>query len=321
MTDPQSPIVILGPTAGGKSALAVELAERLTLAAELISADSMQVYRQLNAGTAKPSAELRQRVVHHLIDVVEPTQPFTVHNWLEQAQKLIRKLPAAGKRPVVVGGTNLYIQALLEGLFDGPGTNLAFRATLAGIQTADLHLQLISVDPAAAHRIHPHDRKRIVRALEVHQATGQPISQWQTQWPEHRPRPDGPIDTTLRSQFILIGLAWPTATINRRINARVKQMFQPPDGIESLPQETRRLEAAGLLGPQARQALGYKQCLAAQRGELTLAQAMEKTQILTRRFAKQQRTWLRRFHTVRWIDASSGSVPQWIAQALQLVDN
>ena len=321
-THPIRPVVILGPTAGGKSELAVALAEALD--GEVIGADSMQVYRHMDAGTAKPSAALRRRVPHHLIDIIEPTEAFTVAHWLERAERLIGELPTRGMRPIVVGGTNLYIRALLEGMFEGPPRDEAFRTALAQVIPQELHQRLRQVDPDAAERISPNDHKRIVRALEVYQATGQPISAWQKQWGGGDGRPsaslggpdaDAPAstDTPYRHNPILLGLAWDTDTINRRINLRVKAMFQPesvepalaaevcPHG-ESLPDEVRRLESARLLGPQARQALGYQQVLEHLAGDLTLPEAFEKTKILTRRFAKSQRTWLRRFRHVHWLE-------------------
>lgn len=295
------PIVILGPTAGGKSDLAVELAERLK--GEIIGADSMQVYRHMDVGTAKPPPELRNRAKHHLIDIVEPTEPFTVHDWLGRAEALIADMQSRGVRPIVVGGTNLYIKALLEGLFEGPPADPAFRASLDAFSPQQLHERLTEVDPAAAERISRNDRRRIVRALEVYEATGKPISEHQTQWDDapRSPKPEA-------RNPILIGLHWPPEAINPRINARVKLMFHPTDDSESLPDETARLEAAGMLGKQAREALGYKQVLAALAGEMTLDEAMEKTKIQTRRFAKQQRTWLRRFGSVRWLEAGGAEI-------------
>jgi tRNA dimethylallyltransferase len=325
---PPRPIVIVGPTAGGKSELAVALAEWFH--GEVLSADSMQVYRHLDAGTAKPAAELRARVPHHLIDIVEPTQRFTVADWLAQAEALIASLQARGVRPIVVGGTNLYLKAMLEGMFtpapaearhDGSrddagacGIDPAFRASLAAVPGAELHQRLLTVDPSAAQRIHPNDRKKLTRALEVFHLTGRPISAWQTQW---QPAACGAAEPApaYRHDPILLGLDWPVEAINRRINARVRQMFFPAASAESLPDEVRRLDAAGLLGPQARQALGYKQVLEHLQGGLTLDEAVEKTKILTRRFAKGQRNWLRRYRGVVWLPAAEPDAPALAAAA------
>ncbi|MFA9479686.1 tRNA (adenosine(37)-N6)-dimethylallyltransferase MiaA [Phycisphaerales bacterium AB-hyl4] len=314
-------IVILGPTAGGKSELAVALAEQLD--GEVLGADSMQVYRHLDAGTAKPEPELRGRVPHHLIDIVEPTDRFTAADWLERARTTIADLHARGKRAIVVGGTNLYLKLLLEGMFDAPapgtpGESPAFRATLEPIAAADLHARLQQVDPVAADRIHLNDRKRLVRALEVHHLTGQPISTLQTQWGQAQ---NAKLETR---NFTLVGLDWPREAINQRINQRVKVMFAPDVG-EPLPDEVRRLEADGLLGPQAREALGYKQVLAALAAEQgnaidrrihTMDDAFEQTKVLTRRFAKQQRTWLRRYENVHWLPATELTMSALTERAL-----
>ncbi len=318
--------MILGPTAGGKSDLAVELAEQLAASdgqpGEVLSADSMQLYRYLDAGTAKPEPALRQRVPHHLIDIAEPTQPFTVYDWLSACEAVLAACAQRGARPIVVGGTNLYLKALLEGMMPGPGRDDAFRATLDPHPTHTLHAQLQHVDPHAAQRIHPNDRQRITRALEVQHLTGQPISQQQLQWA------DTP-GTTYRYEPQILGLHWPTDAINPRINARVKRMFQPADpNTESLPDEVKRLDALRMLGPQAREALGYKQVLAVLHPQdptladdklRTMDDAMERTKVLTRRFAKQQRTWLKRFANVHWLPADQQPANQLAAQAIAMM--
>ncbi|BAM04028.1 tRNA (adenosine(37)-N6)-dimethylallyltransferase MiaA [Phycisphaera mikurensis] len=285
---PVRPIVLLGPTAGGKSALAVELAERL--GGEVVSADAFQVYRHLDAGTAKPTAKERARVPHHLVDVVEPTQRFTVRDWLNRADAEVQRLVPAGRVPIVVGGTNLYVRALLEGLMEGPDADPAFRASLAAVPDAELHARLREVDPAAADRIAPADRQRTVRGLEVFHLTGRPLSGHQREW-------SAAVEPPYRHDPVLLALRWEVPAINRRINARVKAMFE-----RGLVEETRRLEAAGLLGPQAREAIGTKQVLAElAKPKPDLDAAQEQVKIKTRRFAKQQRTWLRRFAGVRWL--------------------
>ncbi len=304
------PIVILGPTAGGKSSVAAALAQ--ILKGQVIGADSMQVYRQMDAGTAKPTPLLRRQVKHHMIDIVDPTDRFTVADWLGLADAAVLETQAVGDRPVVVGGTNLYIKALLEGLFNGPPRDEAFRRKLTGVDGAELHRRLDAVDPEAALRIHANDHKKLVRALEVYHTTGQPISRWQCQWRHDLADPG----LCYRHHPILVGLEWPTEAINRRINLRVKAMFyphrqttdsanpMPATGHESLPQEVARLANQNLLGPQASQALGYKQVLEHLTGHVSLEEAFEKTKVLTRRFAKGQRSWLRRFRHVKWIPAA-----------------
>lgn len=319
------PIVVLGPTAGGKSELAVALAEQFN--GQVLGADSMQVYRQMEAGTAKPSPRLRARVRHHLIDLVEPTQRFTVADWLEQAEAVMGQLRSRGKRAVVVGGTNLYIKALLEGLFDGPGADADFRASLAKVEPGELHRRASAIDPKAAGRIAVADRKRLIRVLEVHHLTGQRLSELQKQWTDQTTAGEA----AYRWHPVLIGLQWEPEAINRRINLRVKAMFYPasveaklaaevcPAG-ESLPEETARLEAAGQLGMQAREALGYKQVLSSLAGEYSMDQASEQTKIQTRRFAKQQRTWLKRFRGVQWIDVAAVGPTKVQRNAQQAVD-
>lgn len=356
MPDPDAakPIVILGPTAGGKSALAVALAEQLPGGGEVIGADAFQVYRHLDAGTAKPDASLRERAPHHLIDIVEPTERFTVHDWLARAERVIDEVQQRGRTPIIVGGTNLYLKALLDGMFEGPGRDDAYRTTLEGIDTPLLHMRLIEVDPEAAGRIKPADRQRIVRALEVYELTGEPISALQTQWEGEGS--EG-IDATL------VGLRWNAEAINPRINLRVKAMFYP-DKVEpelaaavcihgeSLVDEVRRLKKEGRFEPiatepsaisdqrsapihptseirnpksetapnQARQALGYKQLLAWMEDTdpkiTSVDQAFEKTKVLTRRFAKQQRTWLKRFTRAHWIDCDQATPAAVAEQAL-----
>ncbi len=280
----------------------------------------MQVYRHLDAGTAKPPQALRKKVRHEGVDIVEPGEKFSVHDWLKQTNTLIETGLAENKTPVIVGGTNLYLKALLEGLFDGPGQEPAFRATLHDVPDTELHARLTAVDAQAANRIAVADRQRLTRALEVFHLTGQPISALQTQWAE-----ETAAQTTYHHNPMLIGLRWAVDDINPRINLRVKAMFTP-DKVdpqlaadvcingESLPDEVARLDAAGLLPPgsQCAEALGYKQVLgaiapdrhprAADKQIATLDDAFERTKILTRRFAKQQRTWLKRFRNVQWID-------------------
>ena len=314
----QGIIVIVGPTAGGKSELAVGVA--LGVGGEIINADSMQVYRHLNAGTAKPTAEQRAAVRHHLIDCVEPKESWTVADWLAAAERLIGEMGQRGVRPIVVGGTNLYLKALLEGMFDGPGANAALRARLAELEAGELHERLAAVDAAAAARIDRHDHKRLVRALEVWEATGRPISEQQRQW-EGAGGGHDEGERKYRHDPVLIGLRWSVEGINRRINARVKGMFErlgAGAGGEDLVAETRRLEAAGLLGAGAREALGTKQVLAHLRGECGVAEAMERVKIDTRRFAKSQRTWLKRYRQVHWIEAEQSDPAERLKRALEV---
>ena len=306
MRVPRFPIIV-GPTAGGKSALAVEVAlafEKRGLGrGEVISADAFQVYRGLDIGTAKPTEEERRGVAHHLIDVVEPGEAFTVSDWLALAERTIEDIRQRGGVPIVAGGTNLYIKALMEGMFEGPGADQALRGELRAMSAEARRAELERVDPEAAARIHPNDERRTIRALEVFRLTGRPISEWQSQWDR---------DETPRDR-LLIGLERERDALNARINARVKAMMEA--GLEA---ETRRLWEAGKLTGQAGEALGYKQLVRYLEGESSLQEAVEQIKIETRRFAKNQRTWLRRLRQIPgsiWIDAGSTD-PAKIAQTI-----
>jgi len=295
--------VIVGPTAGGKSALAVEVAlelERRGLGGgEVVTADAFQVYRGLDVGTAKPTSEERRGVAHHLIDVVEPGEAFTVHDWLGLATRAIEEIRGRGHVPIVAGGTNLYVKALMEGLFSGPGADEGVRAELRAMDPAARRAELERVDPAAAGRIHANDERRTIRALEVFRLTGRPISEWQGQWDGDR----APADR------VLVGLWWEREALNRRVNARVREMMAR--GLEA---EARGLWEAGKLIGQAGEALGYKQLVRHFEGGCTLEEAVEQIKIETRRFAKNQRTWLRRLRQTpgsTWIDTGATPAGEW----------
>lgn len=286
--------VIVGPTAGGKTAVAVELAFALERAGlgrgEIVTADAFQVYRGMDIGTAKPTEEERRGVPHHLIDIIDPTERFTVHDWLALADPLIDKIRSRGNVPIVVGGTNLYVKAFLDGLFDGPQPCDAVRDAVAQMGQRERRAELERVDPEAFARIHASDVRRTVRALEVFRETGTPISVLQAQWDAERvARPDA----------VLVGLDWDVEALNRRINQRVRAMLEG-----GLVEEVRGLWEAGRLGEQAREAIGYKQLLPHFEGRQSLAEASERVKIETRRLGKNQRTWLRR------LSARAGSV--WI---------
>jgi len=281
---------ILGATAGGKGALARELARRV--GGQIVSVDSMKVYRRMDIGTAKPSDAERAEVPHHCIDVVEPSESFSVARYVACADRAVADIAAAGDVVIAAGGTGLYVKALSEGLFEGPGADpdirRRLRARAAAEGLAALHAALAKVDPAAAARIHPNDEKRVVRALEVYERTGTPITQLQEQWDRRRPRHD----------CVFIGLRRGRDDTNRRINARVKRMM-----AAGLRDEVAALlaEPAGL-GPQAAQALGYAEMIAHLRGRCGLEDAVERIKINTRRFARKQQTWLRHFRQTDWID-------------------
>jgi tRNA dimethylallyltransferase len=289
--------IIIGPTAGGKTALAVEVAQRA--GGEVVSADSILIYRGLNIGSAKPTADEQRGIPHHLIDIAEPTDAFSVSDWLRRAEETIAGIRARGCLPVVVGGTHLYVKALLEGLFEGPGADAALREQLHALPVGELRAELERIDPATAARLHPNDARRAVRAVEVYRLTGKRVSDLREQW-----------DTgASRADCVLVGLSWPSELINPRINARVKQMI-----AGGLVDEARALHDAGRLGPQAREALGYKQLVAHFEGRCSLDEAIEQIKIETRRFAKNQRTWARRLRVTRgsvWIDAAATPCEDW----------
>lgn len=297
--------ILIGPTAGGKSALAVEIALALggPLHAEIVTADAYQIYRGLDIGTAKPTPDERRGITHHLIDIVDPGERFTVHDWLYAAEAAIADIRARGKTPIVVGGTHLYIKSFLDGMFEGPGASEEIRAELCLLPQAALRSELERVDPAAAAKLHPNDLRRTIRALEVFRLTGTPISEHQRQWDR---------EDHARQDCILIGLDWPAELLNPRINARVKDMI-----ARGLVQEARGLWERGVLAAnQAAEALGYKQLLAHFEGRCSLDDAIEEIKIETRRFAKNQRTWLKRLRTTPasvWIDAASAPFDSWTA--------
>jgi len=281
---------LVGCTGSGKGRVGRMLAERI--GAEIISVDSMKVYRRMDIGTAKPTTEDRARVRHHVIDVVEPCENFSVAQFVEAADAAIRDIVARGRRVLAVGGTCLYVKCLSEGLFQGPGADPRLRASIR--QRAEregltaLHQELARVDPAAADRIHPNDLRRIERALEVYQLTGIPISDLQRQWDRERTRYD--------CRFI--GLRREKTDQAMRINARVHRMLNM-----GLVDEVRHLlaEPAGL-GRVAAQAVGYAEIIAHLEGRCSLDHATEQIKINTRHLAKSQRTWFRRWRDVTWID-------------------
>lgn len=305
---------IIGPTAGGKTSLAVELA-LLAGKGEIVTSDSIQIYKGLDIGSAKPTLEERRGVTHHLIDIVEPIERFTVHDWLAAAERTIVEVRARGNLPIVVGGTHLYAKAFLEGMFEGPEGDEAYRAQLRGRGLTALREELERVDPDAARKINANDERRTIRALEVYHLTGKPITAHQQQWDREDHR---------RQDVLLVGLDWPSELINPRINARVKQMMD-----QGLVEETRRLLEAGRFGIQAREALGYKQLIAhfehvggmaARPGFETLENAIEQIKIETRRFAKNQRTWLKRlrsFPNAIWIDAAIEPPETWARKIME----
>ncbi|MHC4559552.1 MAG: tRNA (adenosine(37)-N6)-dimethylallyltransferase MiaA [Planctomycetota bacterium] len=283
-------ILILGVTASGKGRLAFDLAQ--SIGAEIVSIDSMKVYRRMDIGTAKPSRQARARVKYHLIDVVEPSDSFSVGAFCDAALEAIEQIHSREGKIIAVGGTALYIKALLYGLFEGAGTDeqirdeLQARAESEGL--AELHSELVKIDPAAAERINPNDSRRIIRALEVYQLTGKPISSFQSQWETHR---------TIHN-WTIIGLRRERADTSGRINKRVKKMILAGlvDEVKSLLAEEKPLSK------QARCAIGYAEIIEHLNGHMNLKDATELIKKNTRRLAKSQRTWFKTFQKVHWLD-------------------
>ena len=285
-------LVITGQTAGGKERLAVEVAARL--GGEILSADSMKVYRGMDIGTAKPSAAQRASVPHHLLDVADPGDTFSTARWLELAEAAIADVQARGRAPVVSGGTPLYLKALLEGLFEGPSADEAIRARLRDEAeargTPALHERLSEVDPEAAERIHPNDLRRIVRALEVWELTGTPISELQGQWGSR----------TAAYRPLVVAIRRDSGDLARRIAERVGRMLDA-----GLIDEVRALAGRRegfAQGP--RQALGYAEALEFLDGRLSEEELAPAIIAHTRQFARRQMTWLKRFDGIEWLDAA-----------------
>ena len=285
-------VVVLGPTASGKSALAIHLAERFS--GEIVSCDSVAVYRYFEIGTAKPSREERARIPHHLIDVAEPGEAFTAGEYARQARKALHKIAGRSHLPIVVGGTGLYLRALLEGLFPGPRRSdelrERLRARAAERGSGYLHRVLQRLDPPAASRIHANDTPKLVRAIEVCLTARGPMSEL---WRE-RGR-----DSLTGFRVLRVGLSPAREQLYQRINRRAAEMF---DG--GLVEETRLLLERFGDGRNiaAIHSLGYQQALQDLRGELTLEQAIAAAQQGHRNYAKRQMTWFRGEPAVTWLE-------------------
>ena len=285
---PPPVVAVVGPTATGKTALAVALAHRL--GGEVVNADSMQLYRGMDIGTAKPDLAEREGVPHHLLDLWHVREAASVAEYRDRARAEIDRLRAAGVVPLLVGGSGLYLRAVLDEL-EFPGTDAAVRARLeeelADVGAAALHERLAGLDPAAAAAVLPSNGRRIVRALEVIELTGGPF---RAQLPE--PSPHYPA--------VVIGLDRDPAELDARVAARVERMW-----AAGFVDEVAALAADGLReGPTASRALGYAQVLAQLDGELSPEEARERTVASTRRFVRRQRSWFRRDATISWFEAA-----------------
>ncbi len=280
-------VVLLGPTASGKTALSLHLAERLQ--GEIVSCDSVAVYREFEIGTAKPSLEERRRVPHHLIDIVRPEEAITAGDYSRLARQAVGEIAARGHLPIVVGGSGLYLRALLEGLFSGPHRSEALRARLrkrAAERGPDyLHRLLRRLDPAAAQTIHANDIPKVVRALEVSISIRAPMTDL---WKKGR-------DPLRGFNILRIGLNPDREALYQKINQRAREMFS-----SGLLEETRTL-AERCASAWPLNSLGYKQAMQHLRGEISLEQAIAAAQQGHRNYAKRQMTWFRRELDVHWI--------------------
>ena len=293
---------LVGPTAVGKSAVALELAR--TLDAELVSADSMQVYRGMDIGTAKPTREERALVPHHLIDVCEVGEVFDAKQFIEMASQVIDGIHARGRKALVVGGTGLYVRALRHGLFEGPPRNEELRERLEKMSAAQLFEELERLDPATAKRIDRHNPRRLVRALEVFSETGKPISELQKEW--------GREEDNRAAVSVGFMVNRDRKDLHTRIEQRIDQQI-----AAGWVDEVRRLRESGLeKNPTAMQAAGYRELVAHLRGVLPLGEAVALIKTRTRQLAKRQLTWFRREPQLDWLEIGREELPSVIAKRI-----
>jgi tRNA dimethylallyltransferase len=291
------PLLLAGPTAVGKSEVALRLAEML--GGEVISVDSMQVYRGLDIGTAKPSQEERARVPHHLIDILDLTESFHAAQFAQRAHAAVAEIVTRGQVPILCGGTGLYFKAFLEGLGSSPPGDDALRAELQKHSLAELLIELERRDPATFASIDRANPRRVIRALEVIRLTGKPFSAQRAPWSKGE-----------NAISFFYGVDRSPAKLQARIDTRVDKMFQ-----RGLVEETRSLLARGLeQNPAAMQAIGYRQVVEHLRGERSLADTIALVKTRTRQFAKRQRTWFRRQAQVQWFQASEDETTETLAE-------
>ncbi len=298
---------LTGATAVGKTGVGIALAQRI--GAEIISLDSMAIYRGMDIGTAKPTVAERAAVPHHLLDMVDPADEYSVAQYVAAAAATVADVRSRGKEPLFVGGTPLYLKSLLRGLFDGPPADWQLRREiereLAHVGQQALYDRLMQVDPVAASHIHPHDTRRLIRALEVFRATGEPISHHQLQFEEGRSAEECRVFVLRRRR----------EELHARIEGRVEAMIDA-----GLVDEVRRLTSEGRrLGLTARQAVGYREALAYLAGECDHHETVARIKARTRRFAKRQGTWFRSLSECRFVDIAgeidATAIAEYIAQA------
>jgi len=283
-------IAVIGPTASGKSRLGIALAR--TFQGEIVGCDALQVYRQMDIGTAKVTLKEREDIAHHMLDVADPDQEFSAGDYQRRARAVIRGISGRGRIPIVVGGTGFYLRALIDGLFEGPERSEELRARMRAIIQRKgsniLHRLLERIDPASAARIAPNDADRIIRACEIYFVSGKNMSWWQS-----RPR-----DSLTGYRWLKIGIDMPRELLYQRINQRVERMFE-----DGLLDEMRRLQEIYPATCPAFKAIGYRQAAECLAGQITLAQAIESTQMESRRYAKRQLTWFRADREIIWLRA------------------
>jgi len=294
--------ILTGPTASGKTEAALSIAE--SIHAEIISADSMLVYRGMDIGTEKPAAAMQRKIPHHLIDVVDPWEEYSVGRYVKDFERVANELHQKGKPFIVVGGTALYLKAIVDGLFEGPPADWEYRNYLKSIAAAQgpdsLHKMLAEVDAEAAHKLHFNDQRRVIRALEVIKSTGRRISSLQTQFGTKNPKYD----------CIMMAIEHDRAILYKRIETRVDSMLQ-----RGLIEEVRTLVNHPMgLSRQAAQALGYKEVIDFLGGRHTLSEVSQVIKQSTRHFAKRQMTWFRSFPGIHWIHASAGDEPAKLSE-------
>ncbi|MHB1034596.1 MAG: tRNA (adenosine(37)-N6)-dimethylallyltransferase MiaA [Pirellulales bacterium] len=295
---------LTGPTASGKTSVGVELAALLD--AEIVSMDSMALYRGMDIGTAKPSPEERRSVPHHLIDVIDPDEEYSLAQYVEAAHEKVAQIQARGRRALFVGGTPLYLKSLLRGIFTGPAADWELRReleTLARTAGAEaLHERLARVDPTTAGRLHPNDTRRLIRALEVYEKTGEPISRFQHHFETGR----------AADQCRVFLLDWPRPELYERIDRRVDAMFSA-----GLVEEVRGLVARERpLSRTAGQAVGYREVIEHLAGRRSLPETIERVKTQTRRFAKRQGTWFRSLSECRRVPVADQIDPAEVARRI-----
>ena len=295
---------LTGATASGKTRISLALAEMLD--AEIISLDSMAIYRGMDVGTAKPSAQQQADRPHHMIDIVDPNESFSVSQFRDQSIELIQQIQRRGKQVLFVGGTALYLKALIRGLFDGPPADWEFRkqieAELADVDDSILHQRLAMVDPITANRVHQNDRRRIIRALEVYRKKGVPISHQQNEFDEG----------TDAESCRVFSIRHPRPILHERIEDRVTGMFE--NGFVEEVQGL--LEKWTELSRSASQAVGYREVIELLAGEREMDETIEKVRVRTRRFARHQETWFRGLSECRIIDLVGEIDPEQTAKEI-----